>query len=371
MLRSSQTLVLDDKLQSVENGGYLMINRLELRKFRCFEHLDLSLKRFNILVGESGSGKTAFMESVFMLGGSSPEIYFRIRNWRGFSRNITFTGTREQYQSLFRDLFYKFNQDEGIVIRSQDDRYGSRKLEIAYGELEDYGLDLEGPSPHAFKISPINFKWIIDGTVHNTSASVKEGKFSFSGAAPVAPVSYYNSVNVGVFESVSAFSALSKHYRADALVGAIAAIYPQVKGITLELVSGDAVLCADVGLNEKIPLGELSGGISKFAAYTLAILANPGGVVLIDEIEDGVYYKNMPDVWRSLVTLCLREEVQLIVSTHSYEFLQAAAPILAREEIAKESQLLRAEIDENGNNVIRKIPAQALDAATSRDFEVR
>jgi len=348
-----------------------MINRLELRNFRCFQHLDLSLKRFNILVGESGSGKTAFMESLFILGGGSPEIYFRIRNWRGYSRNVTFTGTRDQYQSLFRDLFYRFNQEEGVVLRSVDDRYGSRQLDIAYGEIEDYGLDLEGPSPHAFKISPINFKWIIDGVVHNTSASIKEGKFSFSGAAPVAPVSYYNSVNLSVFENVSAFSSLSKHYRADSLVEAIAAIYPQVKGITLELVSGDAVLCADVGLNEKVPIGELSGGISKFATYALGILANPRGVVLIDEIEDGVYYKNMPDVWRSLVAMALREEVQLIVSTHSYEFLQSAAPILAREEIAKESQLLRAEIDKDGNSVIRKIAAPALEAATSRDFEVR
>jgi AAA15 family ATPase/GTPase len=105
--------------------------------------------------------------------------------------------------------------------------------------------------------------------------------------------------------------------------------------------------------------------------WVTAKVANPRGVVLIDEIEDGIYYKNMPDVWRSLITLCLREDVQLIVSTHSYEFLQAAAPILAREEIAKESQLLRAEIDEKGKYVIRKIPAQALDAATRRDFEVR
>ena len=370
MVRPSQTSGIDVPTQPVENGRYLMINRLELRNFRCFKHLDLPLKRFNILVGESGSGKTAFMESLFMLGGASPEIYFRIRNWRGFSRNVTFTGTREQYQSLFRDLFYKFNQNEGVLLRTQDDRYGSRQLEIGYGEIEDYNLELEGPSPHAFKISPINFKWIIDGIVHNTSSSLKEGKFLFSGSAPVAPVSYYNSLNLSVFENVSAFSSLSKHYRADSLVQAIAAIYPQVKGITLELVSGDAVLCADVGLEEKVPLGELSGGISKFASYALGILANPGGAVLIDEIEDGVYYKNMPDVWRSLVALCLQEEVQLIVSTHSYEFLQAAAPILARDEIAKESQLLRAEI-EDGEYVIRKIAAQALEAATSRDFEVR
>jgi hypothetical protein len=175
MVGPSESIVFDDQPQSVENGGYLMISRLELRNFRCFEQLDLPLKRFNILVGDSGSGKTAFMESLFMLGGGSPEIYFRIRNWRGFSRTVNLTGTREQYQSLFRDLFYNFNQDNGVVLRSQDDRYGSRQLEIAYGEIEDYGLDLEGPSPHAFTLSPINFKWVIDGVVEHVPRVVESG----------------------------------------------------------------------------------------------------------------------------------------------------------------------------------------------------
>jgi len=109
-----------------------MIDRLELRNFRCFKQLDISLKKFNIVVGESGSGKTALMEAMFLLGGGSPEIYFRLRNWRGFSRTVGLSGTRESYQSLFRDLFYNFDQNSGAILRSQDSNAGSRKLDISY-----------------------------------------------------------------------------------------------------------------------------------------------------------------------------------------------------------------------------------------------
>lgn len=358
-------------LLSTEAVNYVMIKRLELRNFRCFQHLDLALKQFNIVVGESGSGKTALLESIFLLAGGSPEIYFRIRSWRGFSRNLNLTGYKESYQSIFRDLFYNFDQNSGAILSFEDDLSGSRKLEIAYSDSPKSALDLEGPEPHAFTIAPINFKWIVEGRVHNTEASIKEGKFTFEGSAPVAPLVYYNAINVSSFENSSAFSALNRKFRATPFIEAIAEIYPQVKDISLELIAGDATLCVATLLDERLPLGDLSGGVSKFVSLSLGILANPKGAIIVDEFESGFYYRDIPAVWKALVKLATQEQVQLIVSTHSYEFLKAASPVLASNGIAKNSQLLRAEINEAGEHSVRKIPADAFDAATSQDFEVR
>lgn len=362
---------LDDQPQSVENGGYPMINRLELRNFRCFKQQDISLKKFNIVVGESGSGKTALMEALFLLGGGSPEIYFRLRNWRGFSRTVGLTGTRESYQSLFRDLFYNFDQNSGAVLQSQDSDTGSRKLEISYGDVKQYGLSLEGPEPHAFTLSPLNFKWVVEGVVHNTSIFFKEGRFTVEGSAPVAPLAYYNAINTTSFETGSAFSSLSRRFRSTSLLEAIASIYPQVKDLTLEIIGADTTLCVATELDERLPLGDLSGGVTKFVTIALGILANPGGTVIVDEIESGFYYKDMPGVWAALVKLCVQEKVQLVVSTHSYEFLKASAPVLAGENIAKDSQLMRSEIGAKGERVIKRIPAHSFESATSLDFEVR
>jgi energy-coupling factor transporter ATP-binding protein EcfA2 len=348
-----------------------MINRLELRNFRCYKHLDISLKRFNIIVGESGSGKTALMEALFLLGGGSPEIYFRLRGWRGFTRNLNLTGTRESYQSLFRDLFFNFDENAGAVLSSQDTDAGLRRLEISYGDSKQYGLDLEGPEPHAFTLSPLNFKWVVDGRVHPTSLFFKEGRFTIEGSAPVAPLVYYNSTNTTTFETSSVFSSLSRKFRSTSIVKVIASIYPQVKDITLELIGGDATLCVATELNERLPIGDLSGGVTKFVSIALGILANPNGTVIVDEIESGFYYKDMPAVWAALVNLCVEEKVQLVVSTHSYEFLKAAAPVLAVSEIAKESQLMRSEINAARERVIKRIPAHSLESATSLDFEVR
>jgi hypothetical protein len=308
---------------------------------------------------------------LFLLGGGSPEIYFRLRQWRGFSRTLNLSGYRESYQSVFRDLFYNFDQDSGAILSFEDSRTGSRKLEIAYSDSPISGLDLEGSEPHAFTISPINFKWIVEGRVHNTSMSFKEGKFTFDGTAPVAPLVYYNSANISSFENSSAFSVLSRKFRATPLIEVIGEIYPQVKDISLELIAGDPTLCIATLLDERLPLGDLSGGVAKFVALALGILGNSKGTIIVDEFESGFYYRDVPKVWSALIRLCKQEEVQMVVSTHSYEFLQAAAPVLAADGIAKDSQLLRAELGKKGEHVIRQIPAKALDAATKEDFEVR
>lgn len=207
--------------------------------------------------------------------------------------------------------------------------------------------------------------------MHNTSIFFKEGRFTVEGSAPVAPLAYYNAINTTSFETSSAFSSLSRRFRSTSLVEAISGIYPQVKDLTLEIIGADTTLCVATELDERLPLGDLSGGITKFVTIALGILANPGGTIIVDEIESGFYYKDMPGVWTALVKLCISEKVQLVVSTHSYEFLKASASVLAEETVAKDSQLMRSEFDAKGERVIKKIPAHSFESATSLDFEVR
>src|SRR5271166_6060768 len=87
----------------------LMIERLTIRNFRCFESLDLQkFARVNIVVGENASGKTAFLESLFFGGGGNPEIALRFRAWRGLGL-MQAARTRASYQALWRELFFDQN----------------------------------------------------------------------------------------------------------------------------------------------------------------------------------------------------------------------------------------------------------------------
>src|ERR1700733_12261158 len=109
-----------------------MINKCEIRNFRCFDKVDISgLKRFTFLVGASGSGKTAFLEALFLSGGTNAEIYFRVRRFRGLGEAaIELTGTRDSFEGLFRDMFHNFDQHTGIDITIHDSERGYRTLEL-------------------------------------------------------------------------------------------------------------------------------------------------------------------------------------------------------------------------------------------------
>jgi AAA15 family ATPase/GTPase len=55
--------------RNCDNGaGYLMATSIDIRNFRCFDHVAANdCRRINILVGENGSGKTALLESIILV----------------------------------------------------------------------------------------------------------------------------------------------------------------------------------------------------------------------------------------------------------------------------------------------------------------
>jgi predicted ATP-binding protein involved in virulence len=45
-----------------------MISRIEVFKYRCFKHLDISLSQYNVLIGVNGTGKSIFLDIPSLLG---------------------------------------------------------------------------------------------------------------------------------------------------------------------------------------------------------------------------------------------------------------------------------------------------------------
>jgi hypothetical protein len=77
------------------------------------------------------------------------------------------------------------------------------------------------------------------------------------------------------------------------------------------------------GASAPIPLGSLGEGVSRILALALHLVSAPGGVVLVDEIENGLHWSVMPTVWRFLVETARTLDVQVFVTTHSKDWLQA------------------------------------------------
>jgi AAA15 family ATPase/GTPase len=359
-----------EQCQGKKAGGCLMIDSVEIRGFKCFENLKITpLKRLNVIVGESASGKTSFLEALFLLAGANPEIYFRMRSWRGFSPQVQIN-SKVVYESIFRDLFHEFDQTKTTYLSCVDNKKGRRSLEIYYKSQDSFSLPFDDLEVNAFQIDPIIFKWQVGKAIYESTLELKDNSFKFRGSAPVAPVAYFNPLNSAGQQNATSFSSLSRQYKAHRLLSAIKGLFPSVEDVNLEIMGGETTLHVSTGLSQRLPIADLSGGINKFVSIALGIMANPGGAVIVDEIENGFYYKNLSDVWNSLVKLSEDDGVQLIVTTHSYEFLKAIAPSLESKEMSKQFQLMRLEKGDVQPEI--KIFSGSLyhDAIVS-DFEVR
>lgn len=77
-------------------------------------------------------------------------------------------------------------------------------------------------------------------------------------------------------------------------------------------------------LKEFIPISSIGDGmVLALDIITSLILADDFKVILIDEIERGIYYKNYRKLSEIIIELCKNNQnIQLFITTHSKEFLE-------------------------------------------------
>jgi AAA15 family ATPase/GTPase len=145
--------------------------------------------------------------------------------------------------------------------------------------------------------------------------------------------------------------------------------FPRTNDLSIEVSAGLSMLfIALKDLPEKIPISLASGGMNKLAALLLAPAVQPGGIVLIDEIESGFYHRRLQGIWEALYQMADRYGSQIFASTHSAECLEAAAAVA--EKHPKEFLVIRPVL-ENGETKLRQFTGDRFINAISEQIDVR
>ena len=94
------------------------------------------------------------------------------------------------------------------------------------------------------------------------------------------------------------------------------------------------------GGGRRMPIGSYGDGLRRLLALRLALVTATDGYLLIDEIDAGLHWTVIEDVWRLLVEVAGRCNVQIFATTHSHDCIQGLGTLVrSRPDLAKKVSL--------------------------------
>jgi ABC-type Mn2+/Zn2+ transport system ATPase subunit len=316
--------------------GDLMINGIDIRNYKCFEHLEIhNCRRVNIVVGDNGSGKTALLEAMFMALGASSEMVIRFRQTRGLDGS--FRGPPRQIEeTVWRDYFHKLDMSLPISVTLSGSGPEARSVRIDRGQ-GDVFVPLDNSLSVTIR-SAISFEWTdYLGKIRAVSPEFSSSGIKLPDTGEHLPDFFFLASNqtYSSAENADRFSSLSLAKRKK-FVEVFTKEYGWIEDLTIESRVGSPAIFATVnGLDEQIPVTSISGGINRIITMLLMIASREQSVVLIDEVENGIYYSHHEAFCRAMLAFASEYNSQIFVTTHSEEWLES----FSRSYIAKEDDV--------------------------------
>ena len=349
-----------------------MLTRLEIRGFRAFDELVVPrLSRINLLTGRNNSGKTTLLEALLLLsGGGNP----RMATDANVVRGTNLAAGSAVAETFWKPIFTAFDMSRTVEIKTRHESLGSLALTIMT-EKPDTSFELplgdssRLPMPEFSNTAGLllSFKRESQGEL---KGRIRIGAGGIQVEQPGLPPPFkavFLLSGLGSFqEDAMRLGQLRQRKQGDLLAEALRIVEPRLRGVEDNSASGVPMIWGDIGLPELVPLQVMGEGMTRIARLILAISAAPNGIVLVDEIENGLHHSALSKVWRSIEAAAEQFNTQIIATTHSFECTAAAWQAL-------DGHSLLVHRLEEYDGTIRCISYEPdeIEAAISHNLEVR
>ena len=121
-------------------------------------------------------------------------------------------------------------------------------------------------------------------------------------------------------------------------------------------------------IDHPVPLRSFGDGLNRIFGIVLSLVNARGGLLLIDEFENGLHHSVQLDAWRMIFKLVRKLDVQVFATSHSWDAVETFQKAAA--ETPEEGALLR--LTRRGDNIIPTVFVEKeLSVATRHKVEVR
>ena len=379
-----------------------MIRTLNLQGYRGFQSFGLSdLKRVNLLVGKNNCGKTSILEAIdFLVSKGNPAVLSRSAHRRG---EIGPLRGKEQSSSHGQEmlpdishLFFGRRLKQGVTFRiSSGDEIGMLLVEVLSLLEVERALGLRGlggtrrtsffaddfdPEPAlGFRITSNVPDWfhvspVADGGLLYFSRSVRSPSSSSGHVPEVPPVEFLTSDSLQLDSMRDMWDKVLADGREPEVINAMRLLESDLDSI--HFLTGDAYRRTSGGVlagfrrsSRRVPLGSSGDGMRRLLALSLSLVRTDGGFLLIDEIDTGLHFSVMEEMWKLVVSTAQRSNVQVFATTHSYDCIRGLA------DFVESSPSLASEISvqkiENTLAEAVSLDAEQVRIVVWQDLEVR
>ena len=122
---------------------------------------------------------------------------------------------------------------------------------------------------------------------------------------------------------------------------------------------GSRILVGLSGGGHRLPIDNYGDGMRRLLAMRLSFVGAANGFLLIDEIDTGLHWTIMEDMWQFVVKVAQKLKVQIFATTHSYDCIRGLGSLLQS----------RPELDDQVS--IQKIHGSLKQAACLRGDQIR
>jgi len=273
---------------------------IEIKDFKCFKQFKIEgLQRVNLIAGKNNVGKTALMEACFVnVHAQDVNSFFSalvaIKEMR---ENINLSST-----SYFLDVSVRKIFNSSLVeYLEMNNQFYTYSNQFQNHFFIDSGTGIKN---YIFKIK-------------NETIKVNSKDFSFEGKL-ISNINFIDNFGFSNQDIIKNFSAVQKKDAESVLNKAVQTFDPTIEVFKI---IDEKPQCKVNG--HYLEITEFGDGLRHIISIVTALYKTENGYLFIDEVDNGVFYQFLEEMWALILTLSKDLNVQVFATTHSEECIKA------------------------------------------------